>query len=234
MATSWQTIFREVAKHLNAFASGSAATVSANYLTSPLTTTQVADPYFNLDFIKDKAIDAHGRLALEIADVRTHPWRAFIGNSITNALASGAVLPTLATNNKSIVGAYGQVNSGGVPCSKAAPERVRAVLINSIPPLYPLSVYLYYIDGNRVYHTESTVTIHVCTYERADVVTTVAANGDITLPDVLVDALVAGAVAALVIEAKGMEQGAYFKNYFERAIESIRQGQTTMPMMATA
>lgn len=231
MATAWQIILREISKHANAFASGGAATVATDYTTSPLTTTQVVDPYFNLDFIKDKAIDAHGRLALEIANVRGHPWRAWIGNSVTNSLSSGALIPTTATNSKTIVGTYGQVLSGGVPMSEAAPERVRADLINAIPALYTQSPYLYYIDGNTIYHTESSATINVCTYERADVVTAVAANGNITLPDVLADAIVAGAVSELIVEAKGIEQGAYFKDYFQKAIESIRAGQTRMPMM---
>ena len=55
--------------------------------------------------------------------------------------------------------------------------------------------------------------------------------GNITLPDVLVDAIVAGAVMECIIEAKGVEQASYFKTLFEGAIASIRQGQTTMPMM---
>ena len=231
MATAWQIILRETAKHANALVSGSAATTATNYTASPLTTTQVVDPFFNLDFIKDKCIDAHGRLALEIANVREHPWRAWIGNSATSNLSSGALIPTTATNSKTIIGAYGQVLSGGVPLSPAAPERVRADLINSIPQLYTLPPYLYYIDGNTIYHTEANATINVCTYERADAVAAVAANGNISLPDVLADAIVAGAVSELAIEAKGMEQGGYFSQLFMKAIESIRNGQTQMPMM---
>lgn len=231
MATAWQVILRETAKHANAFASGGAATVATDYATSPLTTTQVVDPFFNLDFIKDKAIDAHGRLALEIANVREHPWRAFIGNSVTSGLASGAAIPTTAANSKSIVGALGQVlSSGGVPMSAAAPERVRAYQLHTTN-LYT-TPYLFYIDGGYIYHTGSnTVTINICTYERADVVAAVAANGNITLPDVLADAIVAGAVSELIVEGKGMEQAAYLKDYFQKAIESIRSGQTRMPMM---
>lgn len=235
MATPWQVIIREVAKHANAFASGSAATVATNYAVSPLTTTEVKDPYFQLAFIQDKCIDAHGRLALEIANVRQHPWRAFIGNSVTSSLSSGDDIPLVAANGKSIVGAYGQVMSGGaVPMSAAAPERVRAYETNQIPPLYSLDPYLFYIDGNTIYHTSAGATINVCTYERDDAVTEVAADGDISLPDVLTDAIVAGAVAALVVEAKGIEQGGYFKSYFMDAIASIRQGQTIMPMRTLA
>lgn len=227
MATAWQIVQREVVKHLNAFASGSAATVSTNYLTSPLTTTQVVDPFFNLDFIKDKCIDAQGRLAIEIANVRTHPWRAFIGNSATSSLAYGDALPLVAANGKSIVGAWGQVMGGSDPFTEAAPERVRSYILHTASYNHP---YLYYIDGNRIYHTASgSVTINCCTYERADAVSAFAA-GNISIPDTLVDAIVAGAVAALIVEAKGMEQGGYFGAMFEKAIESIRQGQTTMPM----
>ena len=228
MATAWQVILREVAQTLNSFESGTAADVQTNYLTSPLTVTQVVDPYFTLSFIKDKCIDAHGRLALEIANVRAHPWRAHIGNSETDSLASGDLLPTLAANGKTIVGAWGQVRRSIELFSEAAPERVTAYLLN--PSLYNRP-YDYYIDGNKIFHTASSaVTIDCCTYERSDVAAAVAANGNISLPDVLVDAIVAGAVSSCIIEAKGMEQGGYFSGLFMKAIESIRQGQTTMPM----
>lgn len=229
MATPWQVILRETSKHLNAFAGGAALNVQTAYTASPLTVTEVVDPYFNLDFIKDKAIDAHGRLALEIANVRAHPWRAFIGDVQTSNLASGVVIPPTASNSKSIVGALGQVVSASdaQPLSEAAPERVRQFLeMTSAVYNQP---YLYYIDGNRIYHTVTNAVINVCTYERSDVVTTVAANGNITLPDVLVDAIVAGAVSTCIIESKGMEMGGYFSGMFDKAIQSIRQGQ--MPLI---
>jgi len=229
MATPWQVIFREVAKHVNAFESGDATAVATDYLTTPLTTTEVVDPYYNLALIQDKCIDAHGRLALEIANVRQHPWRTYINNSVTDPLVNGDPLPTVAANGFTIVGAWGQVLSGGVPMSEAAPERVRAYLLHTTT-IYT-SPYLYYVDGGYIYMTSATANINCCTYERAAIVTTVTSNGDIALPDVLVDAIVAGAVADLVIESKGLEQAGYFKNYFDAAIQSIRNGQTTMPMM---
>lgn len=229
MATAWQIVLREISKHANAFASGNAATVDASYQVSPLTTTQVVDPYYSLEFIKDKAIDAHGRLALEIANVRTHPWRVWVNPSTTLSLVTGATLPTAAANSKTIVGAWGAVRASGTLLTEASPERVQAAITN--PTLYQ-TPRLYYIDGTCIYHTGAlSAVINCCTYERADIVTTVAANGNIALPDVLVDAIVAGAVAQLIIEAKGMEQGNYFSDLFQKAIESIRNGQTTMPMM---
>lgn len=229
MATAWQIVLREAAKHTNAFASGSVSTVATDYTTSPLTTTQVVDPYFNLDLIKDKAIDAHGRLALEIANVRQHPFRSWITPS-TVTVADSAAISTVAANGKTIVGAYGQVLIGGVPCSEAAPERVRAYQLHG-GSLYS-APYLYYLDGVYIYLAPNTTcSINVCTYERADVVAAVAANGNISLPDVLVDAIVAGAVAELVIEAKGIEQAGYFLGIFNAAIDSIRKGLTTFPMM---
>lgn len=230
MATTWNVVFREVAKALNAFASGSASTVSTNYLIAPLTTTQVADPYFNLDLIKDKCIDVHGRLALEICNVLGHQWRSRF-HAVTAGLISGATLPTTA-NSKTIIGALGEVLSSSIRMDKTTPDRVRQYLNNAA--LYPLNPYLYYIDGNCIYHTAATANINVCVYERADVVTVVSGNGNINLPDVLVDALVAGALAELIVESKGIEQASYFKNLFEAAIASIRQGQTTMPRFAMA
>lgn len=230
MATSFAIPIREVAKHLNAFASGNASTTQTNYTTATPTVTQVIDPYFNLDFIKDKIVDAHGRLAVEIANVRAHPWRSWITPSVTAALTIGDLIPTTASS-KTIVGAYGEVIGSGILLIQANPQRVQQYLNNA--SLYPLNPYLYYIEGGRIYHTVAAAAINVCTYERADAVSSIGGTppGNITIPDVLVDALVAGATASCLVEAKGMEQAAYFQNIFDKAIQSIREGQTTMPRM---
>jgi hypothetical protein len=231
MATSFAIPIREVVKHLNAFASGNASTTQTNYTTATPTTTQVVDPYFSLDFIKDKIVDAHGRLALEIANVRAHPWRAWITPS-TVTVADSAAIGSTATNSKTIVGALGQVLIGGIPATEAAPERVRDYQLHG-GTLYS-SPYLYYNDGLRIYLAPNTnCTINVCTYERADVVTLIGATppGNITIPDALVDALVAGATAMCIVESKSIEQASYFQGVFDKAIQSIRAGQTTMPMM---
>ena len=233
MATSFSIIIREVAKHANAFASGSAAVVQMDYTATTPAIAQVVDPYFNLDFIKDKIVDVYGRVCLEIANVESHPWRAFVGPSVTGNLTNGAAIPTVAANAKSIVGRLGQVLGDGVAMSPSSPERVGIALRNSFGAIFndPL---LYYYDGNKIYHTETNATINVCTYERVDTVTLIGATppGSIGLPDVLVDVLVAGAVAQLIVEAKGMEQASYFKALFEAGIASIRQGQTVMPLMS--
>lgn len=230
MATAWQVVIRETAKHLNAFVSGSASTVSSNYLTSPLTITQVEDPFFNLGFIQDKCIDAHGRLALEIANVRQHPWRSFVGPS-TVTVTNGTAIGTVAANGDTIVGAIGQVLSGGRMMTEVAPELINQYLRSAGGADYN-APDIYYCDGIYVYSSAaSSVAINVCTYERADAVAAVAANGNIALPDALVDAIVAGAVSACIVESKGMEQGGYFGGLFMKAIESIRQGETTMPML---
>ena len=228
MATPWTVIIRQVAKHANAFKSGNAATVSTDYQTTPLTTTQVVDPFFNLGLIEDVCINAYGRLAAEIANVRQHPWRVHVGPSATGGLSSGDDIPTMA-NSKTIVGALGQVQTAASLMTEAAPERVQMYL-NATAVFDPANPYLYYIDGNRIYHTTTTVNINVCTYERDDTAAAVASDYDIGLPDVLADAIVAGAVAQLIVEGKGMEQAAVFANYFQQAIESIRQGETRMPM----
>ena len=233
MATSFSVIIREVAKHLNAYASGNASTVQTNYNIATPTITQVVDPYFNLNFIQDKIVDAYSRLALEIANVRAHPWRVFVGPTQTAGLASSATLPTTA-GGSTIVGALGDVVTSSILMAQASPQRVQQYLNNAA--LYTLNPYLYYISGNKIYHTASLANIEVCTYERSATVGLVTAipPGTIALPDILTDAMVAGAVAGCIVESKGMEQASYFKNLFEAAIASIRTGQTTMPRMTLA
>ncbi len=242
MATGWRVIIREAAKRVNAVTGATASTMATNYATSPLTTTEIDDPVYNLAFLQDVIIDTHGHLALEIASVADnrgigcHPWRAFFADVTASVNHEGSI-PTTGTGSKSIIGALGQpYNAGDTDqiLTMASAERVSNYRLFVSNEVYTLNPYLYHVDGHKVYCTVSSVVFPCCVYERSDYVTTMAANGSIALPDSLADALVAGAVSALLIEDEYAAQSAYYKAIYDQAVMAIRAQKIVVPGLAMA
>lgn len=240
MATKLNVIVREVLKRVNGIAGATASAMATNYATDPLTTTQADDPVFNLAFIQDVVIDVHGRLALEIASVQdpvtnigNHPWRTFFAD-VTASVAHGGTLPTVGSGGKTIIGAFGRCYNAGdtdYVLTPASLERISAYRLN-VGGIYSTSPHLYSVMGSKVYATAANVVFDVCVYERADLVTAMAANGNISLPDVLADALVAGSVASIVVEDEYATTAAYYKSFYDQAIASIRSVNLAMPNLS--
>lgn len=242
MATKLTAIVREVAKRVNGIAGATAATMATNYAVDPPTTTEIDDPVFNLAYIKDVVIDVHGRLALEIASVQdpvtgigNHPWRPYFAD-VTASVAHGGNLPTTGTGGKAIIGAFGRCYNAGdtdYVLTPASLERVSQYRANNgVGGIYTAGVSMYAINGTKVYATVANVVFDVCVYERADLVTAMAANGNMTLPDALADALVAGSVASIIVEDEYANTAAYYKTFYDQAITAIRSTTLTMPGMA--
>lgn len=236
MATAYRIIVREVLRRINGIAGATAATVDTNYGTSPLTTTQADSPVYNLAFVQDVVIDTHGRLALEIASVvdpitgiGCHPWRAFF-DDVTASIAHEGALPTVGSGGSTIIGAFGRPYDAANTDQFLMPasiERVSAYKNNT--GIYTNNPYLYHVNGGKVYHTTTNVVFDVCVYERSAQVTAVAANGNITLPDVLADALVFGSVANILIEDEYAAQVGVYAAYYLETIRAIRAGSMSMP-----
>lgn len=240
MATKLTAIVREVAKRVNGIAGATASAMATNYAVDPPTTTEIDDPVFNLAYIEDVVIDVHGRLALEIASVQdpvtgigNHPWRPFFAD-VTASVAHGGNLPTTGTGGKTIIGAFGRCYNASdtdYVLTPASLERVSQYRFN-VGGIYTAGVSMYAINGTKVYATVSNVVFNVCVYERADLVTAMAANGNMTLPDVLADALVAGSVASILVEDEYANTAAYYKTFYDQAIAAIRSTSLTIPGMA--
>lgn len=237
MSTAYRIIVREVLRRVNGIAGATAATVDTNYGTSPITTTQADSPVYNLAFVQDVVIDTHGRLALEIAStvdpitgIGCHPWRAFF-RDVTANVAHGGNLPTTGTTgSKTIIGAFGRpydASNTDLFLTPAGIERVSAY--NQYTGIYTNNPYIYNVNGGKVYHTTTNVVFDVCVYERADQVTAVGANGNITLPDSLADALVFGSVANIIIEDEYANQAQIYAGYYLACINAIRAGSMSMP-----
>jgi hypothetical protein len=236
LSTAWRTIVREVARRVNGVAGSSASTVETNYATSPLTATQIDSPVWNLSFLQDIAIDVHGRLALEIASVQDpqtgigcHPWRSFF-RDVTANIAHAGNFPTTGSGGKTIIGAWGRPRDASDTdqfLTPASAERVSN--FKNFSGVYTNNPWLYHVNGSIVYHTTTNIVFEVCVYERADQVTAVGANGNIVLPDVLTDCLVAGAISAAVIEDEYASQVAIYGDIYKAGIAAIRSSSIVMP-----
>lgn len=234
MATSWNNILRETLKRVNGIAGAQAAAMATSYAVNPLTTTEADDPVYSLAFVKDVIVDVHGRLALEIASVADpvtgigcHPWRPFFAD-VTASVAHGGSLPTVGSGGKNIIGVLGRaVNAGDTDyiLTPASAERISAWRL-SVATLYTSGAWMYHVNGSKVYATVAGVIFECCVYERADYS---AFSGNMALPDILADALVAGSVASLLVEDEYANQCAYYRGMYENAIAAIRAGSTSMP-----
>lgn len=236
MATAWRVAIRATARAVQGIAGAQASTVETNYLTSPLTATQIDSPKYNLSYIQDICINVHGRLALEIASVADratgigcHPWRTFF-KDVTANIAHGGDFPLVGASGKTIIGAWGRPYDAAntdLLLQPASAERVSN--FREYPTVYTTNPSLYHVNGSRVYHTTTNVQFEVCVYERADAVSAVAANGNVSVPDSLIDALVYGSVASALIESEYIDQADRYAQYYNAALAAIRSGSISMP-----
>ena len=235
MATTFQTILHEVAKHLNTMAGVNAVTQATNYAVSPSTATTINDAVITLGLQTDCILNTHGALALAIANARdpvtkigNHPWRSSFRDR-TASLAEGANLPIVGAGGKTIIGAYGAVYDAvdvNRVLTKASLERISKYKNN--PTVYTVNPWLWGESGGQIWHTTTNVTIDVCVYERADHVSNFA-SGNIQIPDVLAWALIAGSVAQAIVAEKYMGQAAVFAGYYQAALDAIEAGRTDLP-----
>lgn len=171
---------------------------------------------------------AEERLAHAIADNATHPWRQYLAD-VTQTLAYGDVLPAQSDNNLPIIGQWGAVRDSSTSevCSLMPMAQIRRRVTNPNTNLV-CSVYWYNISGGRVFHTRTNVTIDCCAYSRTVQSTELNNNGIIALADVLEPAYVAGAVSHLVRDDEFMGQAQAYAAYFNKTIEAIGQGMTSV------
>lgn len=240
MATPYNTIVREVLKRVNGIAGATASTMATNYVVSPLTVTEADDPVFSLAFVQDVVLDTHGRLALEIANVQdpvtnvgNHPWRAYFLD-VTASIANGGNLPTTGSGGNPIIGAFGRAYNAADTDYVLTPASFERVSQANLNPngMYTAEPYLYCVNGSKVYTTVANVIFDVCVYSRSAEATTLAANGDITLPDALTDALVAGAVGSILVEDEYASTAAYYRGFYDQAVTSIRSVNLAIPNLA--
>lgn len=229
MSLSYNTILRNVAIRINAIEGTTASDLETNYVVSPLTTTQVVSADFSFTPIKDAILLAEEKLAHAIANVGNHPWRRFL-NGITASIAHQGIIPSTDASSNPIVGIYGAVRdaSDGTICTEMPLEVIRRRVRNA-NSFYRAASYFYKIDGVRIEHTRTNVTIDVCVYNRTTQQTAInTLTNNTVLPDALEEALVCGAVSYLVRDDAFSAQAALYRTYFQDTLAMIARGLTSV------
>lgn len=228
MSVTWQRVLAETALRVNALTGATATNLETAYTTSPLTTSQFQSTIFNYASVVDACLNAEEQLAWAIADTGDHPWRQYLA-AVTADQADKATLPSISSGSKPIVGIWGAVvdSSNSIVCSQMPLDMIRRRVANA-GSVYVCPVYWYNITGGRIEHTRTNVKVECCIYSRSDSATTLASNGNITLPDALMHAYVCGALSLLIRDDEFVDQAKQYNAYFNRAIDSIRKGLTTV------
>ncbi len=216
MATTYNTCLRQIAVAINAITGATAATLEASYATVPLTSANFQSSILPFTALKDKMLNAQGKIITAVAYQGDHPYRAFL-TSQTSALTYGALIPsTDSGGTNQIIGVYGAVrdNSGSNILTKGNLSQIRARVANP-GTMFLVDVPLYAIDDRRIYHTTTSVVIDVVTYTRpsADSLTL---TSNILLPDDAVPAIVNGALQECIRDDEFMAQAQQFGNTFQQ------------------
>lgn len=207
MAVPYRVIFGAVGLRVNALVGALAPALETSITTSPLTTAEFQSTIFPFTGIKWAVINAEQKLVVKTANNPEDPNRQFLANT-TAALTNPSTLPSLSTNSKPIIGAWGAVRdaSNGTVCSQMPLDivRRRAASTQVVP------VYWSNITSGRIEHTRTSVIIECCTYSRTDQIAVFEANGDILLSDALEPDYIEEALGILVRDDEFMDQAKRF------------------------
>lgn len=223
MSVSYQQILHNVAIRLNALVGSQVATITATYDVTPLTAANFKSADWPFNAIRDAILMAVEDFAWAIADTANHPWRANIGT--TTSLADGSPFPATVGTAR-VIGVYGMVYdiTDGVQCLEGEFDEIARVKRLTAAGILTLPVYLYRIDGQRIRHTRTNVTIEVCTFDRTAQLTAFNGNGDLPLPDVLELPITARALSILTKDGAFADQAKVYEGYANTALMRIREG----------
>lgn len=230
MSTPWHDVLASAGLRISALTGTLGPALETAFNVRPLTTTQFQSTVFPFTAVKYALINAEEKLAHAIASVKNHPWRRSLA-STTVALANEATIGPLSSSSETIIGAFGAAydTADGSGLTEKPLAVVRRFVRNSA--MFPTghSIYHYHIDGSRIYHTRSEVTLEVCVYNRVTQLAAITANSNMLLPDVLDEALICGAVAIMVRDDEFAGQAATYATYFASTLDMIRSGLTAVP-----
>lgn len=166
MATTWNSIFQQIAHLLGAVAGTSVADAEANYIAA-ISATTLDDTDFTPTPIKDAAVGALMKIAETISEYPLHPeWRDF--RDLTADIASGDLIPKLGEGGAARIGRIGSVldSSDSRSLKRATLDEVRdynrfktTIYAQHLP-------YKFATDADRIEHTRTNVKIEVFCFER--------------------------------------------------------------------
>lgn len=233
--TLYSVIVRQVIALLNDIAGETASDMGTKYNLSTLAAADLRTPYWSIPEIHDAILATQSDLVHVICNTLNSPHRALFA-SRTAPLASGATLPSVDKDDVPILGALGSIRDwdddeeeAGRRCMpKDIPEIER---INNNAAHTANQHYYAAMDGFTIYHTRALVVIDCCAYQRDGLAALVAsANGEISLPDTLENALVCGSVWRLA-NKQGMyaDMAAPMGQYYSGIVNQLQNGAANVP-----
>lgn len=204
---------------INALVGTDPVELQTTYSTRPLTDDLFNSSIFPMNAIRDALVQAQGKLAEAIALSGNRVLRAYLRGS-SAALASGADLPSTDSAGTPFIGNFGgAVDQDGVTLTRMPVAVVRNRLL--APLLYLAPAYYFALTPDQILHTRTTAVLDGCVWD-ADAQTDIYdMNGDFTLADSLVEAVICGACAALVRDDEFTQQAQIWAAYFTSTIATI-------------
>lgn len=213
MSCPTHNLIAAAALRTNALIGVDAAELEATYITRPLTDADFNSSIFPFTAYIDSLVQVQGKLAEAIAKSGNYVHRAYLASE-TDALASGASLPSVDTDGSPIIGNFGGARDGtsNVTLTRMPVAVVRNRLLGTA--IYLAPAYQFALTPGHLLHTRTTAILDCCIWD-ADAQTAIyAANEDFTLADSLVEAVICGACAMLVRDDEFLEQSARWATYF--------------------
>jgi hypothetical protein len=223
MSIVYNTVIRQSALRCQVFTTGTTPTLlQSAYITSPLTTTQLASPDFPFQSLLDTCLLVEEQLSTQIANNKTHPYRAFFTTQ-TADIANKAEIPKTDSSSNPIIGVYGAVfdSSDSLECEEMSAQNI-TIKTRNANSWQRCAIYGYRIVGRRMYHTRTNVKIDVCTYNRTTQGTSIATLTNASfLPDALEWAMVCGMVALLTRDGAFESQAQIYANYYNQVLRDL-------------
>lgn len=233
MAISYPLVAKEVAFRAGLVQDGNSGDRLLYYNNTSIDTfidsVEVPSP-----MLRDTILMAEHRIAEYIGYSKDFPYRAALEEQST-ALLNGAQIPTTSALGKPFVGAFSAVRDSSTKAPYTEqPKRIVYRFIENPGGFWKIQPRYYAIEGNRIYHTGSTVEITGCVWSRTEAELNYTTGGTSVLPAVFEPVLVAMSLALISTEGWFKEEAVYYKNLADSMLESIETGKAqrlTLPSM---
>lgn len=225
MSFTYDKMIRQAALRVSAITGATTVLKESAYTTSPLTATQIGSVDFPLTAFRDAAISTVAKIIRFYANLKSHPFRNF-NLSQTSNIAHKAVIPSVNSASKPIIGVYGAIRdaSTGEELTEQPVQIIRAIKSNTDSFLKD-TYYHYKIVGERLWHTVTNAQIDVVTFDEATERTAIQTSGGVTpLPDAVFDIAWCNMVSLLVIDDEFVNQAAMHGNYVNNELAQLANG----------
>lgn len=220
MSYSTHDLLAGAAIRINALSGTDPVELQTVYSTRPLTDELFQSSIFPMNAIRDALVQAQGRLAQAIGLSGDRVLRAYLRGT-SAALAPYAELPSTDAAGAPFIGNFGGAFDAddNTPLTRMPVAVVRNRLL--APLLYLAPAYQFALTPDQFLHTRTTAKLYGCVWD-ADAQTAIYdQDGDFTLADSLVEAVICGACAMLMRDDEWTDQATRWATYFSTTLASI-------------